>query len=499
MVHQATKNSFFSMLSLAGLLLGGGIAGATPSPTHPGGPGEPFAGLRATQEVLGAAVLNVDTGMTFASIQAAINAASAGDTLEIQVANLPEGQVLVDRSLTLRGQTGTEVVSMAVDTGTSGDNRAWFLVNAGVDLQVRDLTFDGTGRLVWQAFRHRGTGSFESCRFQNIQYNPSVNYQGTAIVVLDSGDLEVRNCTFENVGRVGMLAFGAGVTSTVFENNTYIGKGGGDWLDYGFEVGGGASATATGNSITACLGVASADGSTSAGMLASTFFGAGTQLQVTSNLLLGNTTGLAVGFNASDTTAATAAFNRIFDNGSSGIRSDSTTAVTAENNWWGCNDGPGAAGCDGILGSGAVDGEPWLILSLSAAPPTLPLGGTSLLTARVTENSDGADTAGLGTIPDGTEILFDGAGLGPVAPPQAGTVTGLATSQLTAQNPGFGDVAAALDNQVVTTPVEILGVVAIPALGPFGLLVLAAALALAGLWLRKRTPGKPGRPFSPRT
>ena len=95
---------------------------AGPSPSHPGGLGEPFAGRLATTEVRGTAVLNVDSGMTFASIQAAINAALPGDTLEIQVPDLQEGQVLVDRSLTLRGQTGAEVVRMAVDTGSSGVN-----------------------------------------------------------------------------------------------------------------------------------------------------------------------------------------------------------------------------------------------------------------------------------------------------------------------------------------------------------------------------------------
>ncbi|MCB1037037.1 MAG: hypothetical protein KDD47_24635, partial [Acidobacteria bacterium] len=124
---------------------------------------------------------------------------------------------------------------------------------------------------------------------------------------------------------------------------------------------------------------------------------------------------------------------------------------------------------DEILGSGTVDADPWLILSLSAAPDVVPLGGSSILTARLTEDSNGGDTTALGFVPDDIEILFDGAGLGPVNPPADGTVDGVATSTLSAQNTGLADVAAALDNQVVTTPVRVgAGAVDIPAASPLG-------------------------------
>ena len=51
------------------------------------------------------------------------------------------------------------------------------------------------------------------------------------------------NCTFTNIGRIGVIYFGADVTAGVVSGCTYTGKGAGDWLDYGVELGGGAVAT----------------------------------------------------------------------------------------------------------------------------------------------------------------------------------------------------------------------------------------------------------------
>src|SRR4051794_4796480 len=56
-------------------------------------------------------------------------------------------------------------------------------------------------------------------------------------------------------------------------------------------------------------------------------------------------------------------FNRITGN-PVGLENSNNPQVDAENNWWGCNAGPGSAGCDTVTGS--VDANPWLVLSATA-------------------------------------------------------------------------------------------------------------------------------------
>lgn len=463
-------------------------AGRT-SPSRPGaGSLSPRRLAVSAGPIMGGPIHDLTTGLTFATLQDAIDEVStmAGDTLQVEVAVHAEGPVEVTKSLTLQGQTGAEVLQMTQDTGNSGDARGWFLVDAGVDLQVRDLTFDGNGFKVFQGFRHKGTGSFERCHFQDIQYDPSgPSYAGTAIVAF-GGDVDVIDCTFEQIGRVGVLLFGSGIAGAVVEGNQYTGKGDGDFLDYGIEVGAGAVATLRDNTVNGCRGVASFDGSTSAGFLISTYYGAGTVATVEANTLMANTVGINVGFAASDTATVGAAFNRIVGNTDGAISTSDSVIATAENNWWGCNGGPGAVGCDPV--SGLVDADPWLLLALSANPGSVLATGSSALIADLTGNSDGADTSGLGTVPDDIPVAF-GTTLGSVAPAGAATLSGLAGSLFTAgAAPGTATVSATVDNQTVQAPIDVLpNPSAVPTLDPKALAVLAAALATVALLLLSRS------------
>ena len=426
---------------------------ALAAPSHPGFSGDrPTSPRRLEPAFQGTAVRNVDTAETFPSIQAAIDDPDtvAGHTLEVEAALHDEGQIVIDKSLTLRGATGTEVVRMAVDTGSVGDDRGWFLVETGVDLQVRDLTFDGNGFLIYQAFRHKGTGSFESCHFRDIQFNASgPEYRGAAIVAF-GGNVDVKNCLFEQIGREGILAFGSGILGAVIENNVYLGKGDGDFLDYAIEVGGGAVVTLRNNVASDCRGIASVDGSTSAGILITTFFGAGTAATATANTLLDNHFGFLVGL-PGDTSVVDAKFNRIVGH-TEGLHSESPS-VTVENNWWGCNAGPSTVDCDGVTGT--ADFDPWLVLGLSASPTTIAVDGTSMLTADLTENSDGDNTFAMGNVPDGITVTFDGT-LGSVSPLASGTAGGMASADYTAGSiAGTGTASATVDNQTVSVDIEI--------------------------------------------
>lgn len=100
----------------------------------------------------------------------------------------------------------------------------------------------------------------------------------------------------------------------------------------------------------------------------------------------------------------TAHHNRIVGNGA-GATNETTIAANFENNWWGCNEGPGSPGCDPV--SGDVDADPWLMLTLNANPSSLYSNQTVQLEASLNWNSDGQDTSSDGSLRDGYSIELD--------------------------------------------------------------------------------------------
>jgi hypothetical protein len=142
-------------------------------------------------------------------------------------------------------------------------------------------------------------------------------------------------------------------------------------------------------------------------------------------------------------------FNRITGNAGGLSIAGYAGTLNAENNWWGCNAGPGHAGCNGV--SGPVDANPWLVLRITAAPGSIFTGGAATLTADLTFNSNNANTAASGFIQNGTLASFTGT-LGTVNPASAGTAGGKASTTYTAGAvPGAASVTATIDNPIATT------------------------------------------------
>ncbi|MGB9795024.1 right-handed parallel beta-helix repeat-containing protein, partial [Caldisericum exile] len=275
-----------------------------------------------------------------AKIQYGINAATPGDTVNVAAGTYVEGpQIVIDKNLSIIGADKiTTIIQPSADTGTSGDARGWWLVNSGVTFSMSKVTLDGTGKKIWQAIRAKGTVALDNVNFMSIQYDPSTSYQGTGIAIMSgtSGN-SISNCTFMDIGRIGVIVFGSGTQASI-TNNTYTGKGSGNWLDYGIEVGGGGQATITNNTITNCKGVAS-DSSTSAGILVTTYYGAGTTATITHNTITGNLYGITVGYDSSDTSVVVANYNNISGNTDYGVNS-TAPMVNAKYNWWGDPSGP---------------------------------------------------------------------------------------------------------------------------------------------------------------
>jgi hypothetical protein len=159
-------------------------------------------------------------------------------------------------------------------------------------------------------------------------------------------------------------------------------------------------------------------------------------------------------------------FDNIADAGSALFSSVSNSAsVNAVNNWWGCNAGPGASGCDSITGDGTggsfgstVTFSPWIVMTLTPNPPAIQTGGSAVLTASFLQNSAAATLSAANvSVLDGLPIAFDSPVLGTLSGAQTsiqpgGTATVLFTA---GGSPGTGHASAAVDNASVTANISI--------------------------------------------
>ena len=118
------------------------------------------------------------------------------------------------------------------------------------------------------------------------------------------------------------------------------------------------------------------------------------------------------------------------------------TINNLENNWWGCNAGPGNTGC-GTVTSTSVDYNPWIVLKSGAAPTTVIPGGTSTVTADMTFNSDNVVPVGtLPNIPDSWSATN-----GTMTPPTGTVVAGADSSTFTSTNGSNAQACVTVDNQ----------------------------------------------------
>ena len=137
----------------------------------------------------------------------------------------------------------------------------------------------------------------------------------------------------------------------------------------------------------------------------------------------------------------------------------SGATVDATDNWWGCNTGPGTAGCDTATGGPTV--SPRLVLTATASPATV-VGpnATSTITAALTTDSLGA-AVGAGNLGafNGLSVAFSDplpSGATLTAASDTLDATASATTTYNSQNTsGPGHVLATLDNGTATATVTV--------------------------------------------
>ncbi|MCP4546638.1 MAG: hypothetical protein GY835_09265, partial [bacterium] len=337
---------------------------ASGTDTAPGTPG--FQGDFST--------LNVDDDSPQAGasglIQEGINLVS-GSTINVAPGTYVEvGQVVINKSVTIIGDAGNNPIVMTdQSTGGTGDSRGWFLVQAGNTVDISNIIFDGSGYQIFQGFRHKGNGSFTDCTFRHIKYHESTQYKGYAVAAQADGPVDFTGCVFSDIGRVGVAYYLSGCSGSVYDGNTYTGKGVGNWLDYGVEITSGASVTIQNSTITSCKGVATPGGWTSAAVNINNHYAPGAHGIVTRNNLSGNASGIGIGIDASDTSTLLARYNDLSNNSDYGVEKQGPNVVDALHNWWGAVDGPSSVGTgSGVNVTANVLFDPWLTGNVFMTP-----------------------------------------------------------------------------------------------------------------------------------
>ncbi len=159
-----------------------------------------------------------------------------------------------------------------------------------------------------------------------------------------------------------------------------------------------------------------AGGETPSGVGGISVGGDGIDARVTRNSISGFGIGIAELYGEDSPHRIAASGNRIAGN-EIGLYApqfeDERPALQATNNWWGCNDGPGATGCDTIVTTeidsetdrarsgradatdGSVDATPHLVLGVTASPKAPAADGSAAVTASLATNSDGDKVDGV--------------------------------------------------------------------------------------------------------
>ncbi|RPI31256.1 MAG: hypothetical protein EHM70_11910 [Chloroflexota bacterium] len=391
------------------------------------------------------------------TIEAAVIKVDSGGIIYVAQGTYPTGIVEISKNLTLTSNpanTSKPVIRANVDTIDFSDARGWILILGSVtNFTIEGLIIDGNAQQpknIMEAIRSHGQGVIRNNDFMNIrfrdEYDPYDKYPGVAIFM--DNRVDVIGNTFTNIGRFGVRANGPDVSDVLIEGNTYTGKGQGTHLDFAFEISGGGTATISGNTITNNRG--SRLNRTSAGILTARWSGDSPTVTIEKNRILNNATGILVDGAGNNVTVR---FNSIVDN-TVGLENDGTSSVVAENNWWGCNGGPGDAGCNIV--SGNVDADPWLTFQISASESTLFFGQTTTITASLTINSSGIDTSALGSLPDQQLVEF-AATIGTTEPVSTTTTNGVATTTFTAGiEEGNATIEASTDHANTSTQVRLM-------------------------------------------
>ncbi len=173
------------------------------------------------------------------SIQAAINAASSGDTINVAAGNYKE-QLVIDKSLTLQGTgAGTTIIeapdTMAATTWTHRRTAFQTLIEVngtsahGITVNISGFTIDGLNKssadprytgIVY----HNANGTISNNTITKFGNNPPKGADGWGIFVVEGSNVTISNNTVDKWGKGGIVVDGdndytsTDVTATITGN-----------------------------------------------------------------------------------------------------------------------------------------------------------------------------------------------------------------------------------------------------------------------------------------
>nr|MBA2693274.1 cadherin-like domain-containing protein [Rubrobacter sp.] len=396
------------------------------------------------------------SGCNFTSIQAAINAAAPGATISVEDGTYGESVTVNKDNLTINGANSGRVHD-------ASDRGAESVVNAPGSNPAFTVAADGA---TIDGFTINGSSGDDAISVEGASSDAGIsnNIVGAsgdnAAISFDSSSgqntgADVSDNAITSEGTTSAV----GVSLSNTDSSSVTGNAVTDVDGSGVLVGGSVNGlTIQNNEIT---------GSSGSAIRVPETLSANSGTQILGNTLVGNDYGIRFDNNTfSDELEIHQ--NRIVGNTTNGIRGNDTNGeprVDAENNWWGCNEGPTynsapANDCNSIqviAGSPAdVDSNPHLTLAANANPAKIrSAGGTSAITASLKKG----DAAIAADFPN-TSISFvansgDATTASTIAPGSADTNGGAAMTTLTSGSMGIVSVTATLDNETVLTSVDV--------------------------------------------